>query len=468
MMLLSASVSAALFITAIALVRALAMHRVPKRAFLALWCVAAARLLVPFSFTSRLSVLNLFAPRQTSYVIDDILSNGSANMYVMRTDSLISAAKTPMIGLLPLLWLAGALVCGLFFLLTHLRARRFFGMALPLCHEAVDGWLRAHPLRRRVAVRQSDRITTPLTYGIFRPVVLLPASMDLEDGVLLGYVLAHEYTHIRRFDVVRKMVLASAACVHWFNPLAWLMLFLANRDIELSCDERVLHENGLAARSSYALALIGMAERHIRLPLPAAAAFAKSATAARVKAIMKTKKRTPASALASLILVAGVTAVFGTTAAAAPQNAQAGTYTNAAQEINLPRFSVALILQEGETYISDAGMRLAFSTMEGETIVLGPYAFAGQLRIAFAQHLPAYYNNNTARVLTKADLLPDAAEMIHMYDYIQNSLFSFTAQGNALRMVSLYADGTFRPSVININNGFFEFNTHYLSAKSIP
>ena len=47
----------------------------------------------------------------------------------------------------------------------------------------------------------------------------------------LAFVLTHEMAHIRRFDALSKLLLAAAACLHWFNPLVWVMLVLANRDL---------------------------------------------------------------------------------------------------------------------------------------------------------------------------------------------------------------------------------------------
>lgn len=72
-------------------------------------------------------------------------------------------------------------------------------------------------------------------------------STDLENTKMLQYVFAHEYVHIRRFDSITKLVLITALCMHWFNPLVWAMYVLANRDIELSCDEAVIHKGSICA-----------------------------------------------------------------------------------------------------------------------------------------------------------------------------------------------------------------------------
>ena len=70
-----------------------------------------------------------------------------------------------------LLWAAGALACALCFLPPHLRGRREWNASLPVEDPFVTAWLDGHPIRRRVRVRCSDRVDSPLTYGLLRPVI---------------------------------------------------------------------------------------------------------------------------------------------------------------------------------------------------------------------------------------------------------------------------------------------------------
>ena len=104
----------------------------------------------------------------------------------------------------------------------------------------------------------AGRISSPLTFGVLRPVILVPKKTDWTDETALRYVLEHEFVHIQRFDVLSKLLLIAAVCVHWFNPLVWVMYVLANRDLELSCDETVLRRFGGDIRAAYARVLIRM------------------------------------------------------------------------------------------------------------------------------------------------------------------------------------------------------------------
>lgn len=143
-----------------------------------------------------------------------------------------------------LIWGVGAAALGLYFVVGYWRATREFDMSLPVEHPFCGEWLRRQkekmPLRRQIRIRQFDRIGTPLTYGVRRPTILLPNQTLEEQPKTLTYILTHEYVHIRRFDCVSKLLLSAALCLHWFNPLVWVMYILANRDLELSCDEMVL------------------------------------------------------------------------------------------------------------------------------------------------------------------------------------------------------------------------------------
>ena len=171
----------------------------------------------------------------------------------------------------------------------------------------------AHPLRRKVQVRYSDQIDTPLTYGILRPVILLPKGMDWQDTRRVAFVLAHEMAHIRRFDGLTKWLLAAALCIHWFNPLVWAMYVLMNRDMELSCDEAVLKKYGGDSRAEYAMALVGMEERRHSFA-PMANCFCKNALRERITSIMKSRPASRAKTVLAAVLVLAVACGFATAA----------------------------------------------------------------------------------------------------------------------------------------------------------
>ncbi|MBP3578587.1 MAG: M56 family metallopeptidase, partial [Lachnospiraceae bacterium] len=219
------------------------------------------------------------------------------NNTINRLQSLWSS----LVPLLPILWAVGASLCAVFFLICYLKCLREFRTALPVTEDYAAEWLSRHPLKRKITVRQSDKISAPLTYGMLRPVILLPKKTDWTNRTQLDYVLYHEFTHIRRFDLLAKLVMIAALCLHWFNPFVWAMYVFFNRDLELSCDDLVVKHFG-ETKSDYAKTLIGMEERK-NYGTPLCNHFSKNAIEERITAIMKSKKTTIGMIIAAVVII---------------------------------------------------------------------------------------------------------------------------------------------------------------------
>ena len=303
------SLAGSLMILAVMLVRALALDRLPKATFPVLWGAVLCRLLLPFSVAAPFSATDLVLKQTPAPLLwegpsPSLPSAGAA-------PGLAASAGIP---IWPIVWAAGATALAGYFLLTHLRFRSRCRTAVPIpdpyrLDGAATDWT-ARRLKRPVRVLCSDRIDAPLTYGLWRPVVLLPKSLDWTDESRLRYVLAHEFAHIRRCDTLWKWLLAAALCAHWFNPLVWRMYSLAGRDLELACDAAVLRGLGTARPAAYALTLLSLEETRGSRPMPLSSGFSRNATEERIRSIMRYKKRTVPALLAAAVVVAVVVAVF--------------------------------------------------------------------------------------------------------------------------------------------------------------
>ena len=314
------SLSGGVMILAVICIRALAINRVPKTTFLVLWGLVLARLLVPFSVPSGWSIYTLLQ-RGTPAAAANRVWTAPTISVPQGTVEVPQAART--VPLWGILWAAGAVLCAVGFAVAYWKCYQEFQMSFPVENAFARQWLQEHPLRRTVSIRQSDRIASPLTFGILHPVILMPKKTDWTDEATLQYVLAHELVHIRRFDTATKLLLIAAVCVHWFNPLVWAMYVLANRDLELSCDEAVIRQFGRSTRAAYAMVLIRMEETKSGVA-PLCNHFSKTAIEERITAIMKTRKTTLMSLLLAAVLVAGTATAFATsgqTDAAEKQNA---------------------------------------------------------------------------------------------------------------------------------------------------
>ncbi|WP_312941014.1 M56 family metallopeptidase [Oscillibacter sp.] len=313
------SFAGAILILAIIVTRALAINKLPKKTFLALWGVALLRLLIPFSLPSMFSAYSAIerstpAMQAVQRTLAAKIFPTAPNRMMTTIPSVSDAGTTGMtVSVWAVVWAAGAFACFMFFAISYIRCRREFQTSLPVENSFSTGWLAAHKTGRPITIRQSSGISAPLTYGVFRPVILMPKGTNWNDTKSLQYVLAHEYTHIRRFDALTKLILIAALCIHWFNPLVWAMYILANHDLELSCDEAVVRLFGEENKATYARTLISMEETKSGLT-PLCNSFSKNAIEERVTAIMKIKKTSLIAICVAVALVAGLTVAFATSA----------------------------------------------------------------------------------------------------------------------------------------------------------
>ena len=132
---------------------------------------------------------------------------------------------------------------------------------------------------------------SPMAAGLLRPRLLLPAE-DYGDREL-GFILRHELTHIRRRDLWYKLLLLAAACLHWFNPLVWLLRRQGETDLELTCDDAVAAGLSGGDRRAYGEALLADLGRRRGLASPLSTRFrgGKAALRARLRNLLSAPRR---------------------------------------------------------------------------------------------------------------------------------------------------------------------------------
>lgn len=295
MSLLSMQIRAGMLILMIILIRRLFLHNLSKGALKSMWAIVLLRLFLPFS---RNVVAGFSLPFDKPFAFPFI--NGAPV-----SSSQQSAVFSDQSLYLPVIafYLAVCLIMVSYFIAGHIRCRKIYRYAYPAMADAVLKWKRKNGLRRNLRVLQCPDISSALTYGVIHPVILIPANMDFRDERQLLLVMSHELEHVKRFDILWKWGSALALCLYWYNPLVWAMYILMNRDIELSCDERVLKGHGFNGRlkRDYALTLIALAEaKKGRLPL--AAHFGGNAVEERIVSIMRGSN----AAVFSFIALGGV------------------------------------------------------------------------------------------------------------------------------------------------------------------
>ncbi len=262
----------------------LALRKAPAKYRYFLWAMVLLRLLCPFSPESRLSVMpeqeritvNLYTPEELTALpseaepFEDTPPAKEAALPMLRRAALRTLRAA---------WPLGTAVMLAGGLLSLWRLRRRLDGAIPL----------------RGNIRLADHIDTAFVLGVFRPRVYLPSSLSEKEQ---EYILLHEQTHLRRRDPLWKLLGFLALCVHWFNPLVWLALRCAERDMELSCDEAVLAKLGPEIRQAYASSLLRLSTGR-----SAGVAFGEGSTKARIVNVLRYKRPTLVLSLAAATAV---------------------------------------------------------------------------------------------------------------------------------------------------------------------
>ncbi len=286
--ILNMSLAAGVLVLAVLLLR-LALRRAPKWLRCLLWALVAVRLLCPWSPQSSLSAFSLLPVQTTAQGdLEYFRYNGRTEKPLLEfelprvvsppdsgsvtTDAPTVTMHTSSRYLPPLetVWLAGMSVMLLYGVVSYLLLRRRVRLAVPLSGR----------------LRLCEEIDSPFILGVFRPRIYLPAG--LSDAAYQA-VVAHETAHLARGDHFWKPLGFLLLTVHWFNPLLWLAWALLCRDIELACDERVVHDMEKPARADYSEALLACSTGR-RLVRVCPLAFGEGGVKGRVKAVLNYKK----------------------------------------------------------------------------------------------------------------------------------------------------------------------------------
>lgn len=330
---LSLSVSGGLLILLLLACRPLWRRRASTRWQYYIWLVVLLRLLLPFTPEVNLvglafqqagqAAASVSAPAQPSLpgaALPEQAALSSDGNGLITTEPAATGAEESPSGQLPLrdipalalswawlVWLLGAvglLVRKAVLYQSYVRYIRESGQPAEdpalLDHLAQIGVQTG--VRRPVELYVNPLVTSPMLIGTLRPCIVLP-TLELP-AQELDYTLRHELTHCRRSDPLYKWLVQLALCVHWFNPLVYLMEREVSRACELSCDEQVICTMDASARRAYGDALLNaLAFRsgYIRPPAAATLYEDKALVKERLEALLKYQKRSHSAAAVGLL-----------------------------------------------------------------------------------------------------------------------------------------------------------------------
>ena len=306
---LNMSVTASLVAVAVIIAR-LPLKKSPKVFSYALWSAVLFRLVCPFSFSSRLSLLGFMPSSQAGsaparYIPEDagMIKLPLVDIAFKRINAAFSSSIPPaaaplsklnpmdiLIFLGALIWLTGMAVMLVYAAIAYLRLKRRISTATLVSEN----------------IYESDLIRSPFVFGFVKPKIYLPLSLTGEER---EYILLHEKTHIQRLDYIVKLVAFLVLALHWFNPIMWLCFSLMTRDMEMSCDERVIQKTSGLKVTSYSRSLLALASQK-KMPAPGPLAFGESNVKARIKNLLDYKKPAFWLIITSIAIVAVLTVML--------------------------------------------------------------------------------------------------------------------------------------------------------------
>jgi bla regulator protein blaR1 len=218
-----------------------------------LWLISLGSLaLIPFS-TGILPGLAAVTDEPTFLVELTVLASGAADS---ETASVRWSPVVLMLYLVPVTFLLTRLLIALY-QLRHLRVN-----SRPLDNPEVGKMAVGLQLRmgihRKLTLGVHDQISSPVSFGLLNPHVILPVHASSWPLQTIEDVLTHEFSHIRRLDWLTMLFGQVIASVYWLNPLAWLALRRMHEEAEHSCDTAVLNSN--RSTHDYAQTLLDVAK----------------------------------------------------------------------------------------------------------------------------------------------------------------------------------------------------------------
>ena len=308
---LNMSISAGIVALLLIVWRQLSQKYVPSKFYYLLWATVLLRLVVPFSFKSEISLLNL---------LETSSSQMQGNRYVVVMDYIdvadvsgkVMVNSLDIVTVAAVLWavvvLAMTAVWIGFFVSTKSKLR----YAVLYRNDIATEIKADFGVKDNIRVFKTEYLLSPMVLGFFKPKVIFSDKTHTNEDDF-KFALAHEIVHIKRRDHFVKAVAYFALALHWYNPIVWICCYMLNEDIEKSCDEAVVGRYGVDCKKRYASALVNYADKAGSFQF-GYISFAKKKVEERVHNILSYEK----IPLVKVIIFTLVTVTIGVTVSTNP------------------------------------------------------------------------------------------------------------------------------------------------------
>jgi beta-lactamase regulating signal transducer with metallopeptidase domain len=325
--LLKASWQAAVLILLVLAAQWIFGRRLSPRWRYGLWLLVVARLALPWTVPSSVSVFNLLSYPKAAVKVASLRAKPEAMGSVAPTAEAVraaapydtaaeaSAVAAPRFRLnlshVLLAWATGAFALAGCLTITHFRLWRRVAPRRPLIDARVLNLLedckQAMGLRVPVTLVETPAVGSPSLFGFVRPRLLLPVGLTRDfTQEELRYVFLHELSHIKRRDIVTGWLMTVLQILHWFNPLVWLAFNRMRVDRELACDALVLSYASEEENQPYGRTIIKLLEGFgcsTWAPSMAGTVENKNQMKERISMIAKFRKTSHGPALAGVLFI---------------------------------------------------------------------------------------------------------------------------------------------------------------------
>ena len=282
-LMLSLSLSGSILAGLILAAKPLIKNRVSKAFQYYIWLLVLLRLVLPFSFEESLMNRAFYSAEppvtiSSPAVVNENQGNTSLSTGLSVTDQVKTGAYNhdsdhtrylndsfSQVGFY--VWLLGMLLVLSFHLVGYARFVSLLRQTnIPAEPDEQKLLQRLGGNNLRIKLFRNRFVSTPMLVGILSPHIIIPDIEFIPEQ--LEYILSHELTHLRRFDMGYKWLTVVVTSLHWFNPLMVLIKREINRAGELSCDEAVIKNLSAADKQAYGETLISMVAELLIYPAP--------------------------------------------------------------------------------------------------------------------------------------------------------------------------------------------------------
>ncbi len=279
---------------------------------------------------------------------------------------------------LPVIWLGGI---GIFLVVHGFRYFSFMRIvkrwSRPVTDERIREIFQARKnelgIKHKIGIKQCKMIPGPIMTGLLKPAILLPDQNY--SAIELEVILKHELIHFQRKDLWYKLILLFANGMHWFNPLIYLMCRVAERDMELTCDDVVVKDADMAYRKFYSEAILQSLKKQGRhSPISTYFHSGKRTMKKRFANLFETKKKGTAIFGLAFVLVLGASVLVASETRKADVAADTGPAANDAGIISgdkLPNRTVMGISGSYKVldFVHDSGSDQDLARLAGDRLI---------------------------------------------------------------------------------------------------